>query len=682
MKKNLLRTAGCVLVLGGLASCQSDDIVNPGNMSQEQLTMELDKHFDFKSYKTLPLSLKVSPFENIKLYSVDPALYSDVEPFFTAVANSEGKFNINLPFPGHLIGKTVWAKGNNGVMKATLTTKGLDVVSTSRTITTQGVEDLCFSMMNITDSYLYPGHNNVALVKNQMSEIDITPTNTATGVEVKVAMIDNGDQYDVKVYYYYYTDEDPKEKYGYEEFINKFIKDDAQKFRLFPNDEYTDIAAHDYWMHDNYNNEANIGKQVQLKYYGEDLEGEGVDVFPVGTKIGFALLNAEGDRGNQWLKLTSGGVYHVMYDNANLVTEGYTWENAAEGRKDDYAAAMSINNFINTDSYPNFNVSPEVADAKVTNIVYTFEDATGTIDWDMNDVKMLAIVAGDIKDGIPDAASASGTFEGYYCFEDLYPNQDGGDYDMNDVIVSYEYFYVLGNTVSPNETNNKRVIYFDYVIKPIHDGATYTNDFWLAYNSNDQSDKRATSTRKEIYTNHASQLSKENPRFGGYAAAVYNSKSGKYVEIDNESDEFAKGLIFASVENIIGPTNMTDGGVLLGSAGINPYIYCQTTGEQVHLSKFTYSGPNGGARPENQTIEEFLLKHYLTNYQQDGKYKYCPFAIDIPNCDYQKFTPTPESVAIYEAYPRFVQWVESNGTTDTDWYADTPIISDIPAEEE
>lgn len=667
MKKYLLRTATCALILGGLAACQSDDALTIA--TPEQMAQELEKRFDFNNYKTLPLSLNASPLECVKLYSVDPQQNPDAASFFTAVMNSDGKFSVDLPFPGHLLNKTVWAKGNNGVIKGTLTNQGLKIISQSRTINVNGLPGICAQLKKTSEGYLEPGHYNVNILESQMTDIDLKSMDDS-GIEVKIAMIDHGDQHRVRLYYYYYTGDDPiTDCESLEGFKSKFLTD---KFRLFPRADYENVEEYDYWMTEGYNSDANIGKSVQLTYY--DADGNPSEKFPAGTKIGFMLYSKEHTDDNEWIKLSSGGAYSLG------------------GRTDKpdtkYAAAMGIATLMSLDEIDDeFNESVKKGD--ISSVIYTFEDATEGGDWDMDDVKFLALVKGKMASNIPDIPSANGHFRGYYCFEDLYPDQAGGDYDMNDVIVSYDYYYILGQITGPDtnyygESNDARVIYFDYKIKPIHDGATYTNDFFLKYNAHSLSDLRASTTSKEIYKDHASQFTlnegkKEGIVFGGFAATEYNPTYGKYTNIiTGKSDDFAKGVIFASLDNIMGPVKYNDkyNNDVVHVAGINPYIFCQTTGKEVHLSTFTWTGLGETGFNEGETMEEYLLRHYLTNYDtgnsDDIKYKYCPFAINIPECDGTKFHVTPEGKPIYEAFPNFVEWVESGGKACTDWYATVP----------
>ena len=249
-------------------------------------------------------------------------------------------------------------------------------------------------------------------------------------------------------YYYYKAGEQPKD-------LN-----DAHVIMLFPN------TQDGTWRNWTAYKSAGINPltAVQLMYYpniaSKSKEGA-TTVFPAGYRIGFVLA-------------TNGWNHHV---------------NGFSGYKK-YRAATSSGLSLN-DKGMKFN-EPRTAVYRYSDWILTsFEDYM--TDENFSDV-VIALKSNpvdaitDIPVTNPDDDKTSIDFlKGIYAFEDLWPNQ--GDYDMNDVIVRYNY----GNTF-----NEKNQIYSEsFTFKTFQNIATNNNGLGFRLITEENIKSATCSIRKE-----------------------------------------------------------------------------------------------------------------------------------------------------------------------------------------
>ena len=89
-------------------------------------------------------------------------------------------------------------------------------------------------------------------------------------------------------------------------------------------------------------------------------------------------------------------------------------------------------------------------------------------------------------------------------------------------------------------------------------------------------------------------------------------------------------------------------------AMFNPFITTNEKGYEIHLTK---QKPSQNAKLDG--LDEAALNYVLAT---DNKH---PYAANIPTQNYQIVT---EQMTIDQFYPDFTKWVESNKTTNEDWY--------------
>ncbi len=223
-------------------------------------------------------------------------------------------------------------------------------------------------------------------------------------------------------------------------------------------------------------------------------------------------------------------------------------------------------------------------------------------------------------------------------FEDQWPFT--GDYDMNDVVISYNY------TVISNATNNVVRVEAAFVLKAT--GGAYNNGF-------------------------AVQFPVERTKVSGVTGAVLEAGQAKAVlvlfndmrALMNGWNTFPNSGQSANVNFNIG-FNISNGPSLntFGLGAYNPFIWNGTAGfgrgYEIHLP---------GQLPTdlaNQSL--FGTKHDGSNLNtgdtyvsNNGRY---PWAINIPAV----FDYPVEKADINTAYTKFATWVSSNGTQFANWY--------------
>ncbi len=271
------------------------------------------------------------------------------------------------------------------------------------------------------------------------------------------------------------------------------------------------------------------------------------------------------------------------------------------------------------------------------------------------------------KDGVCDALDeypndATRAYNNHYpsvnqhgtlAFEDNWPLQ--GDYDMNDLVVSYHYNLI---------TNAKnQVVEIEGDFAPIAAGATYENSFGvqLPFASSAVSSitgQRLTNgiTKQNSNGTEAGQTNAVFIPFDGTKQMIQNAGGNSFVNTD------------PSLPKILGDTSHID--IVLSTpqsnvdpATFNPFLISnRRRSYEVHLPGFnptdladkTLLGTGDDASSVSKGI------YYVTknNY---------PFAINFAS----SFKYPTEMTPIYKAYLHFFDWTGSGGVSYLDWYKNT-----------
>ena len=221
----------------------------------------------------------------------------------------------------------------------------------------------------------------------------------------------------------------------------------------------------------------------------------------------------------------------------------------------------------------------------------------------------------------PEKPDVVETKTGTLAFEDIWP--DGGDYDMNDVIVEYN------RAVSFDKKNQVTKIVDTFT--PVHDGAVFANAFAYQIDKGQFGRITSSATTEGIRTESATSSIIVCPNVKQAIKKVYT------ITREFTGSSFNKKDL----------------------KSYNPYIIVKyAEGEkgrtEVHLPKH-----------EGTSLADLSLAgtgkdaYYI---DKDGAY---PFAIDIPVLN---FIPVTEKKSIDTEYPYFKAWADSQGKEYADWY--------------
>jgi len=283
----------------------------------------------------------------------------------------------------------------------------------------------------------------------------------------------------------------------------------------------------------------------------------------------------------------------------------------------------------------------------------------------------LSIIADADSDGVADEddaypADATKAYNNYFpaggfgtlMFEDLWPAT--GDYDFNDLVLDYRYNLVTN-------ANNK-VVEMDASVVTRAIGASFRNGF--AFQMNGIAPNKIVSTTGTKYHGATWLNNAANGTENGqtYANIVVFDDAQKVLPSPGGSGTNvipANGRVAPDTANLVITFVSTSGQELqLSDFDLNPYIIVnQTRGKEVHL-------PNGVPSTLNNPA-------WFGTFQDDskpGEGKYyktknnLPWALSIETSI--PYTHTTHD--LIEAYLKFADWAQSNGTLYTDWYDNKP----------
>lgn len=400
-------------------------------------------------------------------------------------------------------------------------------------------------------------------------------------------------------YYYYKAGEQPKD-------LN-----DAHVIMLFPN---TQDGTWRNWTA--YKSTGiNPLTAVQLMYYpniaSKSKEGA-TTVFPAGYRIGFVLA-------------TNGWNHHV---------------NGFSGYKK-YRAATSSGLSLN-DKGMKFN-EPRTAVYRYSDWILTsFEDYM--TDENFSDV-VIALKSNpvdaitDIPVTNPDDDKTSIDFlKGIYAFEDLWPNQ--GDYDMNDVIVRYNY----GNTF-----NEKNQIYSEsFTFKTFQNIATNNNGLGFRLITEENIKSATCSIRKEGEKDFTETTFAYEPQENIYLLTenVKDNMGAEYKVTVNYSKPIsaqseAQAFIFKNEED-----------------GLRWEVHIPQETPTSKINKTHFGQGDDASKPDRGIY-----------YVRKGNYPFAFFLSRATESDLSKLLDgNNERKAINLLYSGYDEWVTSNGEKNKDWY--------------
>ncbi len=242
---------------------------------------------------------------------------------------------------------------------------------------------------------------------------------------------------------------------------------------------------------------------------------------------------------------------------------------------------------------------------------------------------------------------------GSLAFEDLFPNK--GDYDLNDLLIDYNFHEYL------NAQNKIVKILGSFKLRAM--GGVAQNGFGINF-PNLAASKVAAITGYNIENNSYIQLNANGSETGQTKATMILFDDG--LRLFNHETMVNTDPAKSKKDEILFNTTITFNTPLLrsevGNAPYNPFmIVGKLRGKEVHL-------PNN--LPTDLMNRAFLGAGDDGSNPTAGKYfktkDNFPFAIHVV----ESFKYPTEKTPINQAYLKFREWVESNGTNFPDWYKD------------
>jgi len=350
------------------------------------------------------------------------------------------------------------------------------------------------------------------------------------------------------------------------------------------------------------------GLRVRLQFFGENSDQPGTDEFPSGYTIGWCLIaNIEYGIDIEQIHANIG----PACEKKKIVYSNYFVENQVRPGfitlLDETSGKLVLG--IEDSAFQEHYVGPSDN---------SYEDMLFYIDAD----PIGAITGGEIPVIEPEEVISTETTTGILAFEDIWPS--GGDYDMNDEVVSYS------TVISYNQDNEVKKVADSFTF--IHDGADFKNAFGYVINNQ-------VGTIDEAASNYS--VKEENNQFI-FCENTKNAQNQTFVltrvfEEGNYPDK-------ASYSRDYNPFIAVN-----YQAGIKDRV-------EVHLPKY----------PATAWADQHQVTNGENAYFIDNSGNY-PFAIDLPVTTFKVPVEALQDGIKY-AYSKFESWVQSNGTVDADWY--------------
>lgn len=614
--RNALMLMGLVSMPLWFASCSDEENI-PAPGTDEPTNPEIEAAFDFKMTTDLPVKIDYPSFAQVSVYDQLPSEGNSARLLFRSFTGANGKLQTVSTFPSAYIGKTVYVQ-STGInyplwQEATLTENGLELKAEGSRV---GVEtESPFSDNEMT---IIRGGILEALPDNQDNREQFAQYTNGVNIDTRIKTNENYPKAHVSVTFvdaqgwnyntlYYYTYKDGEQNNITEDWIcSNFVNDEHKLFGPYStNDNRYDPNPH-------------INETKELC----NADGTPID-FVSGDRIGFVLKSQNGNDVNYYF--TSQEAYEdrlgqsavFTHENRALVytfedQPVYTWEEG--GWRPHFPWWEEGHWEYNESDFNDF-----------TFVVTT--DPQQAIDDE--DVPPLPIPPYYLQ-------NTENPVTGTLLFEDNYP--EAGDYDMNDFVVTYALRRVTYIHFNPNTGTSTPPLYLgavDYAFTPKHDGAWYGCSFDFMLND-------VHETPVHVYDLASNQT------MGGLSEETITGTVDLGFTWERYGEGDATDCRPSGTELDADAENHTIG------AMFNPFITTNEKGYEIHLTK---QKPSQNAKLDG--LDEAALNYVLAT---DNKH---PYAANIPTQNYQIVT---EQMTIDQFYPDFTKWVESNKTTNEDWY--------------
>lgn len=656
MKKNL-RQISCLLLCASLfAACERKSLYKGG----EEEGSGTASIFDFSTEQSVTVNvnydvptgaiIEFEAFTENPMFVDENGSYlkkDNVKPFIIGHTDENGAFSMDVVLPAFasevyvytpMVGVSTLMSGKIGngtvTVEAAVKSKGMSTRAgmnywtnwKEQTLTWKTInewddngkltsaakqKDIDGEMLNIINETL-SGKHNTWIMEKQLAYVTIPSTSV---VNLYSVWNKNANRNNVLAYYTFKDGEmdipslAPGNEEANAEAVEKFMKDVNENKLVIAYPNLGDKGG------------LKCGDGIQLKYWDGD---KFVDNFPAGTKIGFVLLV------DAWKNNTIAKTTHAVYSERNF--NSYNMRGAVLGQRI-HMATFKAND----------------------NVVLAFED----MPWNENDKNN----AGDFKDNVfivdvndpdfqdgfdpedPDANAVMNN--GVLAFEDEWPYK--GDYDMNDVVISYssKTFQPASNQFLRSEEK--------FVLE--NNGAEYHNAFGFTIpfviNSSIESIEVVSSYTCDGQGWSNKDKASENPQ----------------VMLFDDLQKVAKGTEFVVKIKYKGENGVLGNNQMF--APHNPYVvirqkdtdpdYLSDNRREVHLVK--YKPTLKADLSLFHTGDDLSVPADNIYYVSDANY---PFAINLVGVN--SFKLPGEKQNISKLYSQFDMWYSTSGAEYKDWY--------------
>ncbi|ADV42779.1 LruC domain-containing protein [Bacteroides helcogenes] len=457
--------------------------------------------------------------------------------------------------------------------------------------------------MTITDNSLYSIHSAVINVSQNCPEKFRSSKDmlVSEDAEAAVTFLGQNTCWNCSLGYYYYTDGNAPKSLN-----------DVNVIMLFPN------TQDGHWSNDLKASapKAGIdrGTAVQLMYYPhKDSKDGATTVFPAGTRIGFVLAT------NAWSNRTSTFTGNKKYRAAT--TPGLSVNDQGKSYETPRTAIFK------TGGYTLVSFEDYTTDQNFSDVVITMKS---------NPVQAIT----DIPE-VDNTHTTTSEYQGIYAFEDLWPSQ--GDYDMNDVMVSYTY---------GKEIDQLNLVYKEvFTFKTFQNRAAYDNGVGVRLLNGGTPANIKYEMRKKGET-----------EFTETTSILYEESEKIFLLTDNvkayPNTEYRVTLTYNTP---IHTDNVSKA---------NVFIYRnETSGKrwEMHLPQ---EAPTSKVNMDYFSIsDDCSAPSKNIYYVRKGNYPFAIFLAGATEADLAKLLDTRnETTHIDVLYDGYNDWVKSNGTNNTDWY--------------